>query len=141
MRLCIPNRLEDVFVALDQAAAHLDRHQIDEACRADVRLVLEELLVNVVRHGYPDGRDGKIRIFIDIHAESVQLKLEDDAQPFDLRARDLPDLPGDLADREIGGLGLHLILNIADELEYTRENGFNRTVARFCPAPPDEPSP
>lgn len=141
MRLRINNRLEDVFVALEQAAIHLDRQHVDEACRADVRLVLEELLVNIVRHGYPDGRDGAIHIFIDIDPGGVLLKLEDDAQPFDLRARDLPDLPGDIADREIGGLGLHLIHNIADGLEYTREGHLNRTVARFCPDLPDESSP
>ncbi|MEX1829223.1 ATP-binding protein [Luteibacter sp. CQ10] len=141
MRLRIPNRLEDVFVALEQAAGHLDRHHIDEACRADVRLVLEELLVNIVRHGYPDGRDGEIRISIDVHRDHVQLKLEDDAQPFDARAHELPDLAGDIADREIGGLGLHLIHNIADALEYTRHGNRNITVARFCPTLPDESSP
>jgi len=141
MRLRIPNRLEDVFAALDQAAGHLARHHIDEACRADVRLVLEELLVNIVRHGYPGGREGEIRIFIDIHRDHVQLKLEDDAQPFDARGHELPDLSGDIADREIGGLGLHLIHNIADDLTYVRDGNLNITVARFCPTLPDEPSP
>src|SRR3954465_243184 len=115
MRLCIPNRLEDVFRPLGRAGVPLNGAAIDHACRADVRLVLEELLVNTVRHGYPDGREGTIDIHLEIRADTVRLELRDDAEAFDPLLHEPPDLPGDLADREIGGLGLHLARSIASE--------------------------
>ena len=40
MRLCIPNRIEDVFKALEHADTVLDHADVHDACRADVRLVL-----------------------------------------------------------------------------------------------------
>ncbi len=141
MRLRIPNRLEDVFLALDRAELTLDQAAIDDACRADVRLVLEELLVNTVRHGYPDGREGQIDIHLEIRADIVRLELRDDAEPFDPLQHEPPDLPGDIADREIGGLGLHLARSIASEFEYARDTHGNRVVIRFDPSLSDEPSP
>jgi serine/threonine-protein kinase RsbW len=141
MRLRIPNRLEDVFVALDRAEYTLDCADIDSGCRADVRLVLEELLVNTVRHGYPDGRDGNIDIHLEIREDAVRLELRDDAAPFDPLQHEAPDLPGDIADREIGGLGLHLARSIASEFEYARDAHGNRVVIRFDPSLSDEPSP
>lgn len=139
MRLRIPNRLEDVFLALDRAEGALDRADVEPSCRADVRLVLEELLVNTVRHGYPDGRDGSIDIVLEVNDESVHLELRDDAMPFDPLQRDPPDLPGDIAQRDIGGLGLHLARSIASAFHYARDEHGNRVVIRFDPS--DEPAP
>ncbi|NID15687.1 ATP-binding protein [Luteibacter yeojuensis] len=138
MRLRIPNRLEDVFLALDRAEGTLDRAEVDPSCRADVRLVLEELLVNTVRHGYPDGRDGSIDIRLEVQADVVHLELRDDAMPFDPLQHEPPDLPGDIARREIGGLGLHLARSIASDFHYARDAHGNRVVIRFDPS--DEPA-
>jgi anti-sigma regulatory factor (Ser/Thr protein kinase) len=138
MRLRIHNRLEDVFLALDRAEGTLDRAEVDAACRADVRLVLEELLVNTVRHGYPDGRDGSIEIHLEVKADVVHLELRDDAMPFDPLQHEPPDLPGDIARRDIGGLGLHLARSIASDFHYARDAHGNRVVIRFDPS--DEPA-
>ncbi|MET0505073.1 MAG: ATP-binding protein [Luteibacter sp.] len=140
MRLRIPNRLEDVFLALERAEGALDRGEVDGACRADVRLVLEELLVNTVRHGYPDGRDGSIEIHLRVSADAVTLELRDDAAPFDPLEPDPPDLPGDIARRDIGGLGLHLARSIASDIHYARDEHGNRVVIRFDPSLSDEPA-
>ncbi|MDQ7997651.1 MAG: ATP-binding protein [Luteibacter sp.] len=141
MRLRIPNRLEDVFLALDRAGSALERGDVDPACRTDVRLVLEELLVNTVRHGYPDGRDGSIEIQLDIGNDMVRLELRDDAMPFDPLEPEPPELPGDIALRDIGGLGLHLARSIASDFHYARDEHGNRVVIRFDPSLSDEPAP
>ncbi|MDF3980800.1 ATP-binding protein [Luteibacter sp. PPL201] len=139
MRLRIPNRLEDVFSALHLAEETLRRaRHVDEGCRADVRLVLEELLVNTVRHGYPDGRDGHIDIDLRILTQRVELELNDDGQAFDPGGHAPPDLPGDLADRDAGGLGLHLARSIADTFTYSRGPKGNRVILHFCPQAFDE---
>lgn len=141
MRLRISNRLEDVFLALDRADGTLERSDIDAACRADVRLVLEELLVNTVRHGYPDGRDGCIDIHLQIDRAAVQLELRDDGAAFDPRQAPPPELPGDIAQRDIGGLGLHLARSLATAFDYARDEHGNRVVIRFDPSVSDEPAP
>jgi len=133
MRLRIPNRLEDVFLALDDAEGELDRADVDSACRADVRLVLEELLVNTVRHGYPDGREGSIDIVLEVTPDEVRLELRDDAEPFDILDSEPPDLPGDIGQRDIGGLGLHLARTIASRICHDSDGSGNRVVILFDP--------
>jgi anti-sigma regulatory factor (Ser/Thr protein kinase) len=100
--------------------------------------VLEELLVNTVRHGYPDGRDGSIEITLRIEPDAVHLELRDDAMAFDPLQHEPPHLPGDIARRDIGGLGLHLARSIASDFHYARDAHGNRVVIRFDPF--DEPA-
>ncbi|QWT18585.1 ATP-binding protein [Bacillus sp. NP157] len=130
-----------MFQALEHAESTLDRADVDDACRADVRLVLEELLVNTVRHGYPDGRAGTIEIKLEARTDAVRLELRDDAQPFNPLDHEPPDLPGDIADREVGGLGLHLARSIASDFEYACDARGNRVIIRFDPTQSDERSP
>jgi anti-sigma regulatory factor (Ser/Thr protein kinase) len=138
MRLRIRNRIEDVFQALDHAQHTLDRAAVPPARRDDVRLVMEELLVNTVRYGYPEGRAGTIDIHLDAQPDAVHLELRDDGLPFDPLSADHPDLPGDVAARDVGGLGLHLARSVASSVEYARDAHGNRVVIRFSPAASDE---
>src|SRR5690606_35519544 len=55
----IDNRLPDVFVALDRCEQLLQEAKVPASLHGDVRLVLEELMVNTVEYGYPDGRPGR----------------------------------------------------------------------------------
>lgn len=141
MRLRISNRIEDVFLALDEAESTLHRADVVPACCADVRLVLEELLVNTVRHGYPDGREGSIEIVLAVADDIVEIVLHDDAALFDPLDHEAPDLSGDIADREIGGLGMHLARSIASELHYAHDAHGNRVVIRFDQTLFDESAP
>lgn len=141
MRLRIPNRIEDVFLALETTESSLQRADVLPECCADVRLVLEELLVNTVRHGYPDGRDGSIEIALVVVDHIVEVVLRDDAAPFDPLDHEPPELPGDIADREPGGLGIHLARTIASDFHYARDAHGNRVVIRFDQTLFDESSP
>ncbi|MBB3227456.1 serine/threonine-protein kinase RsbW [Luteibacter sp. Sphag1AF] len=132
MRLHIRNRLHEVFDALDRADDALDVDSLDPSFRADIRLVLEELMVNTVRHGYPDGREGSIVIHLDISPPRVKVELRDDAMPFDPLSTEAPDLPGDLAWREtVGGLGVHLARSIASDIQYARDGDRNHVTLLF----------
>ncbi|TCV91832.1 serine/threonine-protein kinase RsbW [Luteibacter rhizovicinus] len=132
MRLHIRNRLHEVFDALDHAEDALDKAALNPSFRADIRLVLEELMVNTVRHGYPDGRDGSIAIKLDIRPPTVTVELRDDAMPFNPLGIETPELPGDLAQHDaVGGLGVHLARSIASDMHYSRDGDSNHVVIRF----------
>lgn len=89
-----------------------------------VNLVLDELWVNVVHYS---GATGDVELSLDADAYEVRLEIADDGQPFDpLNDAVEPDLDASLEDRPIGGLGLHLVRELMDELHYTREDGKNR---------------
>lgn len=131
--LRIASQLADVFGALDRCDNLLQEAGVPAALRSDMRLVLEELMVNTVEYGYPDGRAGQIRILLQPRPDVVVVELIDDGLAFDPLHPPVPDLTGDLADREqVGGLGIHLARTIASEMRYTRNAHDNHLLLRFA---------
>ena len=89
-----------------------------------VNLVLDELSVNIVNYG---GEASEIEVSLDADADEVRVEISDDGRPFDpLNDAMEPDLEASLEDRPIGGLGIHLVREMMDELHYSREDGKNR---------------
>ena len=89
-----------------------------------VNLVLDELSVNIVNYG---GEASEIVVCLAADADEVRVEISDDGRPFDpLTDAIEPDLDAPLEERAIGGLGIHLVREMMDELHYSRENGKNR---------------
>ena len=90
-----------------------------------VNLVLEELGLNIINYGRSDGLH-EIEITLTSEPESLTIEIVDNGRPFD-PGRDAPDPQVDsgIADRPIGGLGVHLVRTMMDELHYRREGGRN----------------
>ena len=129
----IDNRLPDVFVALDRCEQLLQEAKVPASLHGDVRLVLEELMVNTVEYGYPDGRPGRIRLLLQSRPGATTIELIDDGIAFDPLQSATPDLTGDLADRaQIGGLGIHLARSMTSEMRYTRDAHGNHLLLRFA---------
>lgn len=95
-----------------------------------LRLALEELLVNIVEHGYgPDRSDGKVLVEGDVTADRVWVRLTDWAPEFDHTSVVEPDrLDQTLNRREPGGLGLYLVRHSVDEATHSYIDGVNRTT-------------
>ena len=89
-----------------------------------VNLVLDELSVNIVNYG---GEASEIEVSLAADAQEVRVEISDDGRPFDpLNDAAEPDLDAPLEERSIGGLGIHLVREMMDELYYRREDGKNR---------------
>lgn len=87
-----------------------------------LNLVLEELFVNSVQHGYRGDCDAPIWITLDARPEAVQITFEDTAPPFNPFARLAPK---DVQPR-IGGLGVLLTRELAAGRDYAYLFGRNR---------------
>ena|SRR5207248_2553801 len=94
-----------------------------------IRLVLDEIVVNIVAHGYEDAGDSNhhdIHVHLDLDDHDVlTMRVTDDAREYDPRNAPAPrfDLP--LEERRRGGLGVHIVKAIMDTVEYRREDGHN----------------
>ena len=90
-----------------------------------VDLVLEELVLNVVNHG-SGGREGEIKIELVSDEKAVTIQIIDDGRPFDpLTDAPEPDTESSIEDRAVGGLGIHLVRTMMDEVSYRREENKN----------------
>ena len=93
-----------------------------------VTLVIEELVVNIINHGHDDGVHD-IEIAMTSEPDALTVEIIDDGRPFDpLSDAPEPDLDSLLEDRPVGGLGIHLVLTMMDEVHYRREQDRNHTT-------------
>jgi serine/threonine-protein kinase RsbW len=124
------------LVALAEAVRSFAREQgLPEPLLRDVLLALDELVSNVIRHGGRVARDGggaspRISVRLTRREDELTIEVADDAPAFDVLAQPAPQLEGPLAERPIGGLGIHLVRRLMDEVGYTREQGQNRVTLR-----------
>jgi serine/threonine-protein kinase RsbW len=83
----------------------------------DLTLALEEAASNVIEHGYK-GRGGDLGVLFRVAGGDVTLELRDNAKPFKPGKVGRPDETIPLEERPLGGLGLHLMHELMDEVYY-----------------------
>jgi serine/threonine-protein kinase RsbW len=121
----------------DFVAAFISEQGIaaDEAAR--ILILLEELLTNLIKYGYPDRAEpGQAEIVLELNGSRLEIEFIDDGCAFDPFAVAPPDLDEPLEARPVGGLGLHILRSLTDDSRYERRNETNvirlsRTVARL----------
>ncbi len=88
-------------------------------------VALEEAVVNVFKHAYAN-RGGEITVRISRNAHGkVTVEIEDSGPPFNPLERPEPDISLGIDAREPGGLGIHLIRHMVDEVSYRRQGAKN----------------
>ena len=94
--------------------------------RGRVLVILDELFSNIVRHGYDaNGPSGTVEIVLALEDGKLRIELIDDGRPFDPLSAAPPNLDLPLAQRPVGGLGIHIIRNLVGEAHYARKGGYN----------------
>lgn len=91
-----------------------------------IELVLEELLTNVINYAYAPGREGDMEVEYSLdERKRLRLSIKDWGAPFNPLTQDAPELNKNLSEREIGGLGIYLVRQLAGELHYNRRSDEN----------------
>ncbi len=121
LHFCLANDLAELAHLAETIDALAEELGWDPASAMHINLVLEELTINIISYGYPDGRPGHIDLWLEATPTKVRLRLEDDGEPFDPFAVSPPDLDLALDDRPIGGLGIHFVRSFMDAYAYHRE--------------------
>ena len=91
----------------------------------DIRLAVEEAVVNAMDYAYPDGRKGEILVEADSDGKSLTFTISDAGAPFDPTAVPEVDITLPAEERPIGGLGLFLVRKLVDTMRYDRINDRN----------------
>ena len=132
LEMSMPASIEAVFDALARCEERLDAAGVVQGVRDDVRLVLEELMVNMAEHGRPSAGEARIELRMTLAADAVLVDLHHDGLPFNPLLSPQPLLTGDVADREIdGGLGIHLVRAMASDFSYAHDEEGNHLQLRF----------
>lgn len=105
-----------------------EAHALSAAVRRSVNVALDELLANTLSHGQTGPDPCSITVEVELDQERVTVTLTDDGAPFDPFAEDAPDTTLSVEDRPIGGLGIHLVERLMDQVSYQRLEDHNVVV-------------
>jgi serine/threonine-protein kinase RsbW/sigma-B regulation protein RsbU (phosphoserine phosphatase) len=88
-------------------------------------LSLDEIVSNVIRHGYSDTNDHVVEVRLTVLDGIVTAVIEDDGHPYDPRESPEPDLTLPVEQRGPGGLGIYLVKQMMDSIDYQRRDDKN----------------
>lgn len=134
-RWTIPADLCRVAPLVLAAASFLEQSGVGPKALFKAQLLLEETVTNVVRHALHGDAARAIDIEVGLDGADIRLVIEDDAIPFDpFQNASMPDTAAPLEARTEGGMGVHLIRQIADDVVYERRESGNRVSLRLAVA-------
>jgi anti-sigma regulatory factor (Ser/Thr protein kinase) len=120
-----PGGVGDVNAAFAEFA---EAHALPAEVRRSVSVALDDLLANALSHGRT-GRDPcSVTVEVKLDHESLTVIVTDDGPPFDPFGRGAPDTTLSVEERPIGGLGIHLVGQLMDKVNYQRRDGHNVVV-------------
>jgi anti-sigma regulatory factor (Ser/Thr protein kinase) len=92
-----------------------------------LQVALDEIASNVIKYGWPDGGNHELSVRITGQQDRIEVEIVDDGREFDPRQAPSSE-PRPAGRRQPGGLGVHLVKQLVDRLDYERVSGHNRTV-------------
>ena len=126
--LSLGNQLEEIDQVNARYNAFADAHGIRRPVSRKMNLAFDELLNNIISYAYPSASTFEIEIEIELQPDRLTVCITDGGMPFDPLAVPEVDATAPIEEREIGGLGIHLVRNLMDEVRYERRDGSKNVI-------------
>ena len=123
--ITIKNGLPAIEQVTERFNSFADEHNIDTGIRRKMSIVFDEFLNNIISYAYNDDHEHDIDINVKLINNQLSVTITDDGIPFDPFSSKSPDTDSSLDEREIGGLGIHLVRNMMDKVSYQRKDDKN----------------
>lgn len=114
-----PSDLADIRRFVEETGRNLG---LDEASIYDLQLAVDEACTNVIMHAY-DAQGGRIEIEMEMVGDWVEVVIRDWGEAFDPESIPRPDIEAPLEQRPVGGIGLFLMRQVMDRVDFQ----FNET--------------
>jgi len=124
--------LESLKVFREFITEYCSKFNVPDDVVLDLKLAVDEACTNIITHGYKGMDPGSIILCFWITSKRILLQITDFGHEFEPEEAPQPDLEAALDDRELGGLGLYLIYQTMDNIDYqSSEAGNTLTFTKF----------
>jgi len=136
VKLTVKNRIEDLLRVNSIFESFATQHEIGGRLRYHLLVSIEEILTNIIKYGFDEQGVHPIHIKFRLVLENVEMEFEDRGREFNPLEVDEPNLETAIEDRQLGGLGIHLVKKMVDVAEYRREGDRNILLLRKSKSSP-----
>ena len=123
--LLIKNDVHEVSKFSAFIKSVMEKLNVEKSLARQFRLAVEEAVVNVIDYAYPAGQEGDIEVRMMFDGETLKTVIIDSGVAFDPTAKERVDTSLSAEDRQIGGLGILLVRELMDSINYERADGQN----------------
>jgi sigma-B regulation protein RsbU (phosphoserine phosphatase) len=123
--LLIKNDVHEVSKFSAFMKSVMEKMGVETSLARKLRLAVEEAVVNVIDYAYPAGQEGDIEVRMMFDGETLKTVIIDSGVAFDPTAKEKADTSLSIEDRQIGGLGILLVRELMDSINYERAEGQN----------------
>jgi serine/threonine-protein kinase RsbW len=118
-------KLEELANMMSFVRQEISKVKFSKADRRRIEIALEEALVNIIHHAYPDS-EGSIEILSKCESDAITFTIIDEGIPFNPLLEKPKDQAGmSLEERQEGGLGIFLMCSLLDTVQYHRSPTHN----------------
>ncbi len=129
--LVMENAVKDLNGLMTDATKFLESHSLPETLIYKAHLVLEEILTNIIKYAFDDETTHTIHVRMAMRPEELSIEFEDDGREFNPLSLASPGMGGSIEDARVGGLGVYLVRQTVDSMEYLRDSSRNILTTRF----------
>ena len=130
--ISIPGQYDRIREVCKFVVGGAERAGFDEDDLFKIELACDEACTNIIEHAYGAENLGEIRVSWQFTDKAFIITITDEAQPFSPQEVPEPNVhagPNDIDDLKVGGLGIHFMHKLMDEVSFTVDkNGGNRLV-------------
>ncbi|UCE93923.1 MAG: PAS domain S-box protein, partial [Flavobacteriaceae bacterium] len=119
------NRISEMPKVISHFEAFAANNDLSPKGVQKFNIVLDELLNNIISYAYNDYEDHIIEIKFQLKYLRLIITIEDDGIPFNPFRYAAPDINLSISERNLGGLGVHIVKNLVDEYHYIRQSNKN----------------
>ncbi len=118
--------LENLDTVLQFVDTHLEQAECSPKIQMQIDLAVEEIFVNIANYAYhPETGPATVRVEVRPDGSAVTITFIDQGVPFDPLAKEDPDVTLPSEQRKVGGLGVFLVKQNMDDIQYEYLNGSN----------------
>jgi anti-sigma regulatory factor (Ser/Thr protein kinase) len=130
VKLTVKNKIEDLLRVNSIFESFATQHDIGGKLRYHLLVSIEEILTNIIKYGFDEQGVHPIHITFRNDSGAIEMEFEDRGREFNPLEVGEPDLDTPIEDRQLGGLGIHLVKNMVDVAQYRRVGDRNILLLR-----------
>jgi sigma-B regulation protein RsbU (phosphoserine phosphatase) len=119
--ISINNDISEIPEVDQKFDAFAEDHGLPIGVVQTFHIIFDELLNNIISYAFKDGARHTIEVKIEYSGARLMVAIIDDGVPFNPLAQITPDTTLSIEEREIGGLGIHIVKNLVDTINYHRK--------------------
>ena len=127
-RIAIRNEIADLAILREALKQFCSEHAVARKTLMQLQVTLDEIVSNIIKYAWPAGGTHEVSVRMTASADGIQIEVVDDGQAFDPRTAPAPEQSRPGRRRKPGGVGIHMVKQLVDDIEYFRSGGCNHIV-------------